>query len=170
MCLFIYLGFFYWPGGLWFLTPLCNEAICKYAAELFTKHSLSGFWNKNYLRCPRALAGDTPHTICFSVMDYNSKHDTTYSTLWSLINCQKCIVEGMMDYTKENINEAHSRQPTWRPQLMSLAAWRVCSFCFPKPQAGRTSTACQSYPIKNPLDAPFSFTVMIKVIFVVASS
>lgn len=52
-----------------------------------------------------------PHMICFSGLDYNSEHGATYSTLWSLINCQKCIVEGMMDYTKENINEAHSRQP-----------------------------------------------------------
>lgn len=51
-----------------------------------------------------------PHMICSSGLDYNSKHGATYSTLWSLINCQERIVEGMMDYTTENINEAHSRQ------------------------------------------------------------
>lgn len=103
-------------------------------------------------------------------MDCNSKHDTAYSTVWSLINCQKRIVEGMIDYTKENINEAHSRQRTWRPQLMSWAAWRVHSSWLPKPPAGRISTACQSHPIKSLLDAPFSFAATTEVICVFAGS
>lgn len=108
-----------------------------------------------------------PHMICFLGLDYNSKHDATYSTLWSLINCQKYIVEGMMDYTKENTNEAHSRQPMRRPELMSLAAWEVRFFWFPKPGA---ESECQSQPIKSSLAAPLSLTVMIKVIFSFVSS
>lgn len=143
------------------MNPLANTLLIL----LSRVYQASGI--KNSLRCPRACAADMPHMICFSGLDYNSKHGATYSTLWSLINCQKCIVEGMMDYSKENINEARCRQPMWRPELMSLPAWEVHSFWFPKPGA---ESECQSHPIKSSLAAPFSLTVMIKVIFAFVSS
>lgn len=50
--------------------------------------------------------------VCCLAMDCNSKHDVRYSTVWILINCQKRIVEGMMDYAKETINTIHSLLPT----------------------------------------------------------